>query len=235
LGSPQEQTVHLTMACLLIRVKISSNMMRLPEFTSPNLSDDELWAEQERLQKQALRVIDLGIIDLLRKYGDIEIDGSYDYGLMVYPDIDTSSIISDAVDLNLFADLCSDIVRQPYVRKITTANTHDHGTTENIARPDGYWVGIEIGFENDFWGVDTWMMNPTWSRNEGMKVQKPRDYKTELTALDAEQKTAILRMKYMAIFEKIYGDKILSTTVYDAVLDHGITDYDSLKSFLKIK
>jgi len=209
-------------------------MMRLPEFTNPSPTDEELWAEQERLQKQAQRVIDLGIVDLLRNYGDIEIGGSYDYGLMVYPDLDTSSIVSEAVDLNLFANLCSDVVRQPYVRKISTANTHDYGTAGDAARPDGYWLGIEIRLEDDFWGIDTWVINPTWPKKGSANVQKSRDYKSALSQLDNDKRTAILRMKYMAIFEKIYGSKITSGMVYDAVLDQNASTYAELKQLLGI-
>lgn len=209
-------------------------MMRAPEFTNPNPSDDELWSEQNRLQQQAQKVIDLGIIDLLSKYGDIEIGGSYKYGLMVYPDIDTSSIISDKVNLDYFADLCADILRQPYVRKISTANTHDHGTTGNVPRPDGYWVGIEIVFEGDFWGIDTWVQNLNWETNVGPNIQISRDYEAELAKLDQEKRTAILRLKYMAILEKVYSSQITSGMVYDAVLDHGIINYPDLKNLYNL-
>jgi hypothetical protein len=96
---------------------------------------------------------------------------------------------------------------QPYVRKIATANTHDHGTAGDVPRPDGYWIGTEILFEGDFWGIDGWIQDPEWI-GQNPNAQKSVNYDSALSELSHEQKTAILRMKYLCIFNGIYSSKI---------------------------
>ena len=60
-------------------------MMTLPTFTNPNITTDELLAEQTRLHTQADKLLaNTGLADIFERYGTVSpIEGSYGYGLMV--------------------------------------------------------------------------------------------------------------------------------------------------------
>jgi hypothetical protein len=55
-------------------------MMTLPQFDNPNITTEELLAEQVRLHAQADTMMqETGILDIFAKYGEVSpIGGSYD-------------------------------------------------------------------------------------------------------------------------------------------------------------
>ena len=63
--------------------------MTLPKFDNPNITTEELLAEQTRLHIQADKMlVRTGILKIFAKYGEVlPIAGSYAAGLMVYPDL----------------------------------------------------------------------------------------------------------------------------------------------------
>ena len=95
--------------------------------------------------------------------------------------------------------------------------------------PKGYWLGIEIPFEGEKWGIDLWFQTHEWAK----KFDKDYDdYKAKLSGISQEQIVAILSIKYHLIRLGKYGKhNYMSFNVYDAVLDNDVL---TLEDFLKL-
>ncbi len=192
-------------------------MMRLPTFTDPNPSIEWLRAEQARLRTQADKMLaDTQIMEVLAAHGQLSpIEGSYKYELMMYPDLDIS-LTAETITKQDFANLLKDLAAHPAVKNLSTADTINFNLSKR-PMPKGYWIGIDIPFENDRWGIDCWLQQPDWGTD-----QKEGDYTTRLMKLDQSGKDAILAIKYQLIRKGTYGKQYLSGDVYDAVLERGV-------------
>jgi hypothetical protein len=198
-------------------------MMHLPKYTEPNPSVEWLRDEQLRLQKQAdIMMSETRIMDVFKKYGEFSgIGGSYEYGVLMYPDLDIG-VVAEEASRQHFANLIADIARNKYVRGISTADTVNFNVSRH-PRPAGYWIGVDIPFGDDRWGIDCWLQQPDWVTGNEDK------YKQAMQESDQPAKDAILAIKYDLIRRKIYGKKYLSNDVYDAVLDKGVRNMDDFE------
>ena len=201
-------------------------MMTLPKFTDPTPSVSALWTEQARLKNQANKLIkETNIFEIFAKYGDVSpISGSYEYNLMVYPDLDIG-VVESSVSKHDFASLVNELAGNKYVRKIATADCVNFKPIHLARRPKGYWVGLEIPFEGDKWGIDCWLQQPDWASDDELK------YADRLLTLDQSALDAILLVKYDLIRREIYGKTVFSGDIYDAVLDTGartVTEFNKL-------
>jgi hypothetical protein len=203
-------------------------MMTLPKFDNPNITTEKLLAEQVRLHTQADKMLkETGIADICAKYGEVSpIGGSYDYGLMMYPDLDTD-IMSDKLTKKDYVNLASDLLSSSFIRKVSSVdNVAFTGTRPGM--PKGYWLGIEIPFEGDKWGIDLWLQTHEWANKFDEDFD---DYKAKLTGISQEQIAAILSIKYHLIRLGRYGKHgFMSFNVYDAVLDKGVLSFEDFLS-----
>ncbi len=203
-------------------------MMTLPVFNDPNPSIEYLRAEQQRLRKQTDKLIEAtGIFDTFAKYGQLsEIGGSYKYELMVYPDLDIG-LISEEVDGLSFAELVKEMVSSKLVRKVNTADTVNFESILS-GRPKGYWIGLEIPFENERWGVDCWLQKPEWVKEDS------GDYSDSLANLGHAERDLILMAKYDLIRRGLYGKKLFSADVYDVVLNNKVNSLEDINRLLRV-
>jgi hypothetical protein len=203
-------------------------MMTLPQFDNPNITTEELLAEQVRLHTQADKMLkETGVADIFAKYGEVSsIGGSYDYGLMVYPDLDMD-IMSGRLSKSNFVNLASDLLSLSFIRKVSCVdNVTFTGTRPGM--PKGYWLGIEIPFESEKWGIDLWLQTHEWADKF---YEDFDDYKTRLLGISQEQVEAILSIKYHLIRLGKYGKHdFMSFNVYDAVLDKGVLSFEDFLS-----
>lgn len=197
--------------------------MTLPTLEKPSPTPDELMQQQQRLHEQADRMLaETGLLDLLARHGEISpISGSYTYGLMVYPDLDLG-LVSRTASKPEFADLVHELVGSNYVRKVSTADTVNFPRV-HPGRPKGYWLGLEIPYGNDRWGIDCWLQRPEWQEGE------TDPYPERLSRISHQQVLAILAIKHYLIFQGIYGKTFYSVDVYDDVLDHGALSVEDFK------
>lgn len=198
--------------------------MTLPELDVPNPTPDELTRHQQYLHDQADTMLaETGLLDLLAHYGELEpISGSYAYGLMVYPDLDLG-IVSDTADKQEFAELVSKLVRASFVRKVSTADTVNFPPV-HTGRPKGFWLGLEIPYGADKWGVDCWLQRPEWQEGD------TDTYAERLRHISPKQTVAILAIKHYLIFNGLYGKTFYSVDVYDDVLDHEVLSVEGFKA-----
>ncbi len=202
--------------------------MTLPVFTNPNPDIADLRIEQERLRKQTEKLVkSTDLFGILSKYGELtEIGGSYKYGLMVYPDLDIG-LVAKEVSKPIFAELVKEIVNSDYVRKVATADTINF-TSIQAGRPKGYWLGLEIPFEGERWGIDCWFQQPEWTSGDTDEFYEP------LTKLGELGRDLILRTKYDLIRRGLYGKTIFSGDVYNAVLKNDVTSLEDILKHLKV-
>lgn len=127
-------------------------MMGLPKFDREQISSEELFAEQKRLQLQANKMLtQTRLLGALAACGDVApIGGSYAYDLMVYPDLDMTIVMPEVAKSDA-ATLAARLSELDYVRKLTIVD-NVHFTTDKPGRPRGYWFGLEVPFEGDKWG-----------------------------------------------------------------------------------
>lgn len=201
-------------------------MMRLPEFTNPNPTSEELQLENDRLIKQADKLLEeTGILDVFSRHGDLgEVGGSYKYELMTYPDLDFGLVV-DEINKQVFSSLLADLATQDYIRKISTVDTIRFRPSNHAdKRPKGYWIGLEIPFEDDKWGLDCWLLQRDWVGDAGDA------YYEKIKALSHEQKNLILHIKYDLIRRGLYGSEFTSGHVYDAVIEGEVSSLDEFYS-----
>ena len=204
--------------------------MTLPQFSDPNPSISYLWDEQARLKHQANKLINkTNILDIFAKYGELSsIGGSFEYDLMVYPDLDIG-VVAPYVSKDDFASLVSELTVNKYVRKVGTADGVNFKPIHAGRRPKGYWIGLEIPFEEDRWGIDCWVQQPDWVSD------KDDNYAERLLVLEQPGKDAVLIIKYDLIRRDLYGKTIFSGDVYDAVLNEGVrtlSEFEKLQMLL---
>jgi hypothetical protein len=167
-------------------------------------------------------------MDILSKYGQLSpIEGSYQYDLMMYPDLDVG-LTAVAVTKQDFANLLSDLAAHPAVRGLSANDTINFSLSKR-PMPRGYWIGIDIPFENDRWGIDCWFQQPDWGTD-----QKEGNYANRLMNLDRSGSDAILAIKYELIRNGSYGKKYLSSNVYDAVLEHGVRSTEDFERLMQL-
>jgi len=121
-------------------------MMTLPQFDNPHITTEELLAEQVRLHDQADKMLEVtGISSIFAKYGEVlPIGGSYDYGLMVYPDLDMN-IISDHLTKKDFVHLASDLLLSSFIRKVSSVdNVAFTGTRPGIGKSIIYYLPKQL-------------------------------------------------------------------------------------------
>ena len=204
-------------------------MMTLPKFTNSNPSILELSNEQQRLQIQADKMLEqTELLVALVKFGELlPISGSYSYGLMVYPDIDLE-VLCETINKVLFADIVAELVKNKWVRKVSTADNVNF-ESQHSGRPKGYWLGLEIPFENDRWGIDCW-----FQEKDSTDV-KSDPYIIALSHISQEKRDAVLSIKYHLIYNGLYGKSYFSNDVYDAVLKNDITTWEEFMAVRSIK
>ncbi len=203
-------------------------MIYIPNIDNSNpILIEDLRIEQYRLQKQVDKILSkTDLKDTFSKYGKVsQVEGSYSYGLMVYPDIDIG-IINNIVTKDNVSKLLKDIASKSYVRKVSFVDNVNHISTRK-GNPKGYWIGIEMPFEKDKWGIDCWIQQPNWiDESIGNSSITDRDYIERLKTLPQESKDIILLIKYELIIRKLYGSKFHSIDVYDAVMQGKVKNID---------
>lgn len=192
-------------------------MMTLPTFTKKDPSVAWLRQNQRRLQAQADEMLTAtGLVAVFRRYGEVTFGGSYAYDLMVYPDLDFG-IVADSVPKSLAGELVGAICALDGVHRVAFADLIHF---EPRRRVKGYWLGIEVPFEGDLWGVDVVLQQRDWSR--------PDKLGSSMKGLSQATRDAILAIKYELIRRGEYGSKHTAGELYEAVLKHGLTDVGAL-------
>jgi hypothetical protein len=179
-----------------------------------------------KLQKDADALLEnLNLVDILSKFGRVEIGGSYIYGTMADEDIDIAVIVeSEDFSYELRQLIMEILLKLKSLDGIAMTDRYHH---QKKGAPKGFWFGPIIIFKQSKWNIDIWFV----TENEKLSHHNSALHKRMLN-ISEKQRQAILQIKYDALQSNLKEKGETSTEIYSAVLNEGATN---LKDFLEYK
>lgn len=181
-----------------------------------------------------------GILNMLSKYGDVKTVGSYEYGLMVYPDIDFTVInpeINSDQALELGRELLSTEGISNFQLNDFISSLREQYTKDGEGPPYGFCFQTKVYHEKSredlgvwLWKLDIWLMPEEPSevnRTPGLESADWFEGRTE------EEKDAMLLLKSQLWEMGIYAKKgVASHHVYRAAIE-GVRSIDDFMDWIK--
>ncbi len=117
---------------------------------------EEAKQRQDEWLAQGTRLLqEFPIITELDKLGQVEVEGSFSYKLMVKPDIDIH-LFTDSVNLEDIAELARRVTLMNGVSRVLVSNKLVK--TPDPGMPVGVYLGIKRFIEEVEWNFDIWIM-----------------------------------------------------------------------------
>jgi hypothetical protein len=161
-----------------------------------------------------------GIVNILKKFGEIKFTGSYAADLMMGGDIDIYVInknFSKKKVLEIFHEVAIHCSFQGLLFFDWKKNKHPDF-------PSAYYIGLKTRNKNDVkWKIDVWFL-----KNTDLKKIKYTDLNN--LKLTNDQRTAILRFKE---YRNNFFQNLSSAIIYDAVLKDNIFSLNDFKKYIK--
>lgn len=176
--------------------------------------------KQQHLQHKAKEIFkDLNLINVLRKFGEVNIVGSYALGLMSWEDIDI--VVNGQQNVDDFLVIVTHLFKQTNVYSL---NIQDFRKSIFPQRPQGMYCGISYLVKPDiFWKIDIWFLaaEDKSALDLGHNVQ---------SKLDDNKREIILTIKN-EMREQGWGKLISGMDVYKAVLDNNVTNTEQFREY----
>jgi hypothetical protein len=166
-----------------------------------------------------------GVFEILSKYGNVHISGSYSLDLMTWRDLDLY-LETEHVTESAFFELGKELVNILHPIKMSYRNETGRKDKE---LPNGLYWGIYLGNERKgAWKIDVWAVssNELQERLEYCEILKRK--------LTPENRSNILEIKYRCWQHPGYRRSFLSTDIYTAVLSDNVRGYEEFKEYLKL-
>jgi hypothetical protein len=165
-----------------------------------------------------------GLKDLLSRSGVFHIGGSYALRLMTWRDLDIY-LEAPGITVAQFFALGTRIAELLEPWKMFFTN--NRGRLEAKYPPALYW-GIRLGdVRRGAWKIDLWALDPSACREALANCDRIA------RRLTPESRQVILALKSQLWHHPNYRDTFTSQTIYDAVLDAGVTDLDAFWAFVR--
>jgi hypothetical protein len=173
------------------------------------------------LRAEATEILDGGLGDVLRSYGDVVVHGSYALDLMVWRDLDIYLVAPD-IELSLFFELGG--------RLATLLDAHRmHFRNERAAANSDLPAGLYWGMYLKEWKIDIWNVSEAEAaRLLAYQESVARELTPEARRIILEIKAAMYRD---ARYRKEFGAK----HIYDAVLHGGVTDVEGFAAHIGLR
>lgn len=191
------------------------------------LCDADLVRLQDALQTEGRGVLDdLDLMTVLHWIGLPMIVGSLTLGLMVWRDIDIE-VACSRLNPDLAFEVVRPLVSHPAIFKMSYRDWSGARTIRDL--PEGhYWSLRYCRPGTEVWKLDIWLLRTGTTRRTGGHL-----IETLPERLTDEMRLAILRLKDFWRRQPAYRDRVLSTDIYDAVLDHHVRTLDDFDSYLR--
>lgn len=173
--------------------------------------------KSKQVKKDADKLLaDSKLLDILGRFGVVEMTGSYALDLMFTGDIDIH--LFGKFDRKKALEVLNTIMAET---KLTGYMFFDWVTYQNPAFPNGYYLGIKQKMEGyaSQWKIDIWLIPEARPENIG--------YMNLLKDCTEEQKVAILTLKE---WRDENNPGLSSTEIYDAVMKNNIK---SIEEFIR--
>lgn len=187
----------------------------------------DLLQEQEKLQKEAKSVLEkLDLVNLLNKYGNTEIVGSLDYGLMTWRDIDINVATDQDPKDEDYWKIVKELFSKNRVKLLTLA---DNRKNEDKDRPKSMYIGLKYQIDaSDIWKIDIRFLSKkyiTTDKTADLIKQKITD----------DTRKMVLEMKSQVHNNPKYHKEFSSLDIYEAVLLNNVKSLSEFKTYLESK
>lgn len=175
----------------------------------------------EKLRKEADELLQtIKLAELCREIGPLTPTGSYYLDLMIYPDIDV--YVPPARPAQLFEVISKLTEHHPIVQvNYLSAGT---GPLKN-----GRYIKPVIAY-GDWerpWKIDIWAIDQSFID------KKQAELKSIKNRITPEKRALILNYKYSILDQDHRTPRFSGHYVYQAVLDHGLTDFSAITAYLR--
>lgn len=189
---------------------------------------------QDDLQQEAKDALkDLGLLNILSKFGTPEIIGSMALQVLTRRDIDIE-IVTGNPNREDSAKVVFELVKSAKNR--IDFDVTDNTTKENPVTPRGFYIGMKyfgnLGYPErkaahpDVWTIDMWFV-----KNENaIGRAKTREMKDRLTE---EKRRYILEIKNALKDNPKYHQQFGGVDIYDAVINKNVTNLEQFGEYLK--
>jgi len=182
---------------------------------------EEAKRNQQKLHDQASELLrELKLLELLGKYGELIVEGSYAYGLIHKPDIDLR-IITAKPDKLAVAELTGLLYQIDNVLTILTMDMY-RLKPKDPPKPRGYYVGLKVQFDDMKWNIDIWIVE------EPDAGYTPYANPGEIKKFSDQDKDRILLLK--AQLDEA-GQDYNSSRVYRAVVEDQVSTVQEFEAW----
>ena len=189
--------------------------------TQPSEQDELLLQRQRLLQEEAQSVLkELNVIELLSAGGLVRQTGSTVLGLMVWRDIDLQ-VLSPGLSIERAFEIMHPLLTHPYIKQVRYLHQSDHFKLADLDERYFFMVYYERP------GQAEWKLDISFWLGEGGHSEPLHDAIAQ--QLTPETRLTILRIKEVWYQLPTYRVEVISTDIYDAVLQHGVrtlTEFD---------
>ena len=172
----------------------------------------------KELREEAFEIIEeFGFLEMLGQYGDARLVGSVALDLVVKPDIDFHLFIAESDVDNVAESIKTSLIADGRIHKISVSD---------YLEKDSLKIGIEnLPDRSTEWSIDIWITSDI--DTTGFK-QTDRI----ISLLNEESRHVILELKRVYWAKGQLHDS-LSSLIYQAVLENGVSNLDEFKKYLE--
>lgn len=186
----------------------------------------ELKELNSKITAEADKILhDVGLFNILKKYGNPVPTGSYILGLMTWRDLDIY-LETGEMSVSKFFKLGEEVASSLNTVRMHYRNEHIGKTPVN---PKGLYWGIYTIFPDfpEEWKIDVWAIDTAQVSELQKQVEEIKSRITE------PEREAILLIKNHFCRHPAYRKDFNSMDIYNAVLDEGITSTYDFSKWLK--
>lgn len=170
------------------------------------MNTKELIDHSKNTKKQAKALLqNTRIIEILKKYGRVNIIGSYPLDIMYGPDID---ILVETKNIRKSSlEALEEIAKKRLFQKI------EHGDFVKFPRkdrPKGYILVLKSFVENVRWEIEVWFLEEVSRQLSEYKILKSK--------LNKKNRIKILEAKHLKETSKLNKHKLRSFEIYEQIL-----------------
>ena len=180
----------------------------------------------KRLQSEAKSILaNADLWNILSSSGIIHATGSFDLGLLVWPDLDIYFEPNDNREtITIFSDFVKFAAKDP---NITTVKLEKELHKKCTLVPNGTFLQIKIKEKETLWKVDIWIFEKDYLNEKLAEIKALKDTMTE------QEWTLILQRKHEMINSKGRTPSFSSYLLYKAVLEEGLSSLNDIKEFIR--
>ena len=170
------------------------------------------------LRDEAFEIIEaFGFLEMLGQYGDARLVGSVALDLVVKPDIDFHLVIDRSDVVNVAESIKSSLIADERIREIRVSYYLENYSLK---------IGIDsLPGRSAEWSIDIWITSDV-STTGFEETERIR------SLLDEEKRDKVLELKRF-YFGKGQLHNGMSSTIYRAVLDYGVSNLDEFQNYFE--